>query len=125
MKSKSSAIPSSNDRNTKFDELIKHYHTDGYWNKTVLDVLKSFIGGNTISDPTVEELFKNITIQVNGVDQHCVYLTLVALYILKEEFDDREDEWQSIAKKAENFLKKAGITKPDTLVNSFSLKLKV
>jgi len=32
-------------------------------------------------------------------------LTIIALYILKEEFPDKKDEWQLLAKKAKEFLK--------------------
>ena len=33
-----------------------------------------------------------------------VYLTLLALFLLREVFIDKEDEWQMIARKAKTFL---------------------
>ena len=40
-----------------------------------------------------------------GADVMTVYLTLLALYILAEAFEDDEDEWQMIASKARDFLR--------------------
>jgi hypothetical protein len=34
-----------------------------------------------------------------------IYFTVLALFILKEVFVDREDEWQLLAKKAKNLLR--------------------
>jgi len=33
--------------------------------------------------------------------------------VLQEKFEDSEDEWTLLAKKAKTWLKKAGIDKPD------------
>ena len=38
-----------------------------------------------------------------------IYLTLLALFILQECFDDFADEWELIARKAKAFLLSAGI----------------
>jgi len=48
----------------------------------------------------------------------------VALYILKEVFEDKKDEWQLLAKKAKEFLKEAGVNKAEALVKKFTLSLK-
>lgn len=45
--------------------------------------------------------------------------TALALIVLENEFEDKEDEWQMIAKKAKSFLKDNGIAKPDTLLSKF------
>ena len=34
-----------------------------------------------------------------------IYLTLVTLFVLKEEFGLRENEWKLMARKAKNYLK--------------------
>ena len=52
----------------------------------------------------MEGLLGAMQIQVNGVDPRCVYLTLVALYVLSEAFEDEKDEWKLLAKKAKDFL---------------------
>lgn len=40
-----------------------------------------------------------------GTDSTVIYLTLLALYILAEAYEDYEDEWQMIASKAREFLR--------------------
>ena len=59
-----------------------------------------------------------------SADPSVLYLTLVALYVLQEEFGAREAEWRLIAKKAKTYLKQEGIDKPDALIRQFSLKLR-
>ena len=46
--------------------------------------------------------------------------TLVALYILSEFFEDQEDEWTLVAKKAKTWLKQQGIEKPENLLKVIS-----
>ena len=54
------------------------------------------------------------------------YLTLLALFILEEAFDDYEDEWELIARKAKEYLTKvSGIDKPLTIARKFSLTVKL
>ena len=60
---------------------------------------------------------------VNVENQQIAYLTLVALFILQEEFEDRENEWQLIAKKGKDYLKSVGVHKPDALIKQFKLKI--
>ena len=86
-------------------------------------MLKSFIEGDSISDETMEGILSEIKIKENERD--IVYLTLVALFILREEFDDQRDEWYLNSKKARDFLKKAGVKKAaDGLVRKFKLQIK-
>ena len=51
-----------------------------------------------------------------------VYLTLVALHVLKNEFDEREEEWTLIGKKAKDYLEQSGLQNPDILLKKFTLK---
>ena len=51
-----------------------------------------------------------------------VYLTLLALYILREEFDDRKDSWQMLQKKAKDFFKTIGLNNSDRIFRLFTLK---
>lgn len=53
-----------------------------------------------------------------------VLLTLVALFILQEKFEEREDEWTLIAKKAKTWLKQVGLAKPDKFLTSINLGIK-
>lgn len=50
-----------------------------------------------------------------------VLTTLLALFILQEKFEDREEEWTLLAKKAKNWLKKAGLAKPDQWISKVSI----
>ena len=52
-----------------------------------------------------------------------VITTLVALYILSEVFDDKEDEWTLLAKKAKTWLRQQGIDKPESLYKNINLKI--
>ena len=76
----------------------------------------------SIKDSTVENLLSEM--ELKGSDSDCVYFTLVALYILKEAFDAKKDEWAMLAKKAKDFLKEAGVPKADGLIRKFTLQIK-
>ena len=54
--------------------------------------MKSYIADGSISDATVEGLLADVKIK-DGVDANLVYFTLVALYIFREVFDEKQDEW--------------------------------
>ena len=53
-----------------------------------------------------------------------ILLTLAALFILQEKFEDSEDEWTLIAKKAKSYLKQAGLQKPDIMMAKINLEVK-
>jgi hypothetical protein len=57
----------------------------------------------------VISLIPALSTEITTVEK--VIYTILALWILKERFEDQEDEWQMIARKAKNFLKSLGITK--------------
>ena len=59
----------------------------------------------------------------DGVDKEQVYVTLLAIYILMEKFDDKEDEWVLLVRKAKGFLRDSGIDKPDKILRNFSLEV--
>ena len=59
------------------------------------------------------------------VDPQGVYLTLLVLYILKQQFNDKKDEWEMIAQKAKDFLKDVGVARPDGIVKKFTLKIAI
>ena len=50
-----------------------------------------------------------------------IYVTLLAMYVLEEEFDDKEDQWTLLVRKAKTFLKGCGVSKPDRLIQAFKL----
>ena len=75
-----------------------------------------------MDDSSVLEALKEVKIQ-DAISVDIVYLTLLALYILQESFEDREDEWKLIATKAKNWLASAGVSKPKTYLKMFTLEL--
>ena len=68
-------------------------------------MLARCIMGNTTEDAGVRQALKHLRIKTTEQ----VYLTLLALFILQECFDDYEDEWDMIARKAKTFLQSAGV----------------
>ena len=80
--------------------------------------------GNTIEDAGVRQALSQVTLS-SGANSELVYLTLLALFILEECFDDCEDEWELIARKAKTFLQSAGVQKPVNFVRLFTLTTKV
>ena len=80
--------------------------------------------GNTIEDAGVRQALSQVTLS-SGANSELVYLTLLALFILEECFDDFEDEWELIARKAKTFLQSAGVQKPVNFVRLFTLTTKV
>ena len=52
-----------------------------------------------------------------------VWLTVIALWIMKERFDEKEDEWTMIARKSKNYLKKLGINRVDSLFKKLNLEI--
>ena len=57
-------------------------------------------------------------------DKEIVYTTLLAIYILAEAFDDKEDEWTLLARKAKAYLKSVGVDKPDKILRLFTAEVK-
>ena len=55
--------------------------------------------------------------------RHDLYLTLVALYVLENEFNDRGAEWGFAAGRAIKKLKESGIDDPEALIKKFKLKM--
>ena len=53
-----------------------------------------------------------------------IHYTLVALYILKETFEGKKQEWQMIAKKAKEWLKSVQVPNADKHIKKLSLSLK-
>lgn len=58
---------------------------------------------------------------MHGESLEIAYLTLLAIFILEEAFDENEDEWRLIARKAKEYLQQVGIEKPLNLARSFNL----
>ena len=53
----------------------------------------NFFSDGSIEDSTIESLLTEAKQKGSTADMRIVHLTIVALYILKEEFPERKDEW--------------------------------
>jgi hypothetical protein len=83
-----------------FEDLLNGQEVSGAWTTSSEASLASFFVGQLLPPPDVS---------IQG--QHPeVWPTLLALYILIEEFPDREPEWTNIAAKAKAFLSAQGVS---------------
>ena len=126
MKMQASAAPIQNASGPRpsFDTVIQGQSTNGSWDSSKASILARCIAGNTIEDAGVRQALSQVTLS-SGAESELVYLTLLALFILQECFDDYEDEWELIARKAKTFLQSSGVSKPDNFVRQFTLTTKV
>ena len=60
-----------------------------------------------------------------NVTSRDIYMTLVALYVLKKQFGNQPRHWGFQANRAKEKLKKCGIMDPDELIDIFSIKFEV
>lgn len=83
----------------------------GYWKDESKEILKKFFKCECIDDSVEDDL-----------PDERAYLTLVAIYVLQEKFEDREDEWYFIVKKGKDYLSNLGVN-TNELLSDFSLEL--
>jgi hypothetical protein len=91
---------------------------DGYWKASAQPLLAKFLKDPKAQDQQVTAICSKAS------DPGQAYLTLLALHILEEFFSSRSGEWKLLAKKAKEWLKVAGIEKPDQAILEFTLELK-
>ena len=103
-----------------FEQVISCQASSGNWTKHSLSVLYACIAGNNYQDSAVQVQLDNMTLTE---DREIVYITLMALFILREAFAHREDEHVMICQNAKVWLTAAGVQKPDKLVRKFTLPL--
>lgn len=77
------------------------------------------MGREAITEEAIKELTSAAGAGATG-ELDKVLMTIIALWVLKETFEEQEDEWQMIARKAKNFLKSQGITKLEPLYKKIS-----
>lgn len=61
--------------------------------------------------------------QLDNAVKETAWVTLIALYLLHEKFEERESEWKLIADKAKEYLKRIGLAKPDKVVRALEFDL--
>jgi hypothetical protein len=54
---------------------------------------------------TLESIKGVLGVEVDPAQLEKVVVTIVALWLLQNTFEDKEDEWQMIARKAKGYLK--------------------
>jgi hypothetical protein len=105
-------VPQQAPKTATFKELIACQHSSGYWPESCQQLLSSFFKDGGCQDAVLiselQALAKGLSSPVGDV-----LTTILALFILQEKFEDREDEWTLLAKKAKAWLKKGGLAKPD------------
>ena len=100
-----------------FEQLTSHINMKGHWNENVEDTLKKYFINQDINDNNLKAEIGKIKVnKAIPCNLHSVYLTILALFVLKEVFVDREEEWQLLAQKAKTLLRNCGITKPEGLL---------
>ena len=88
------------------NELIQHQHSYGPWKAEARKVLELFIVGGLFEDVIIGQLLKEAMVSGSQADPNSIVLTIVALFVLNEVFSDQKDQWQLLAKKAKEFLKR-------------------
>ena len=110
-----------------FEALIESQHQNGFWKKSAEQVLSSYFTNGKIDDGRVKAVVDSVSIPLEDVDKRSVYLTLLALYILREVFGEKQTEWMMIEKKARDFLTKqvtGWSTPPMKVLKQFSLQVR-
>ena len=102
-----------------FNEVIRGQAATGEWSAASRAILAKCIAGGDSVDRVVMEALASLNLS----DQESVYLTLLALFILEEAFNEYEDEFQLLVSNAKAFLIKAGIDKPAQMVKKFTLTM--
>ena len=104
-----------------FDGLINGQHVDGYWMTDGQVALEKLIAQKSIEDPGVFAELNNCKIALpQGIDPKNIYLTLLALYIFKVQYADRDAELDLIKRKAITWLQSCGITDPLKVLRAFT-----
>ena len=56
-------------------------------------MIEKFIAGGNLEDETIDTLIKEAVDDGSSADLDSLRLTIVALFILKEVFSERKNEW--------------------------------
>ena len=107
-----------------FETLISFQLTEGKWDKNCEANLKDYFTDSNIEDPIIEAVLAQAKSDGSSADPMMIHFTLIALYILKETFDMKKQEWLMIAKKAKEWLKSVKVTNADKYIKKLNLSLK-
>jgi hypothetical protein len=104
--------PSPTTNRVSFKDLLRGQEVSGAWAVSSSAMLARFFRDRVMPD-------SDISVKGKGPE---VWSTLLALYILMEEFPDRESEWTNIAFKAKGYLSGQGVN-ANRILNKLNLDL--
>ena len=106
-----------------YREIIRGQASQGSWKLESKETLRKCLVARETEQVDVRDAIRQETLK-DGSDEETVYLTLLAIYILQEGYQDFEDEWSLIVAKAIKYLETVGVRKPEDLVSTFTLQVK-
>ena len=71
-------------------------------------MVKSVSGLASLNEDKLKAEFISIGLAEDLIQK--LILTVIALWVLQRQFEDKEDEWQLIAKKGRTYIKEQGYT---------------
>lgn len=103
-----------------FNSIIFKQSTDGFWKEDVRSILNECFENANATQSEVRSAIQACTLS-NGVELETVYLTLLAIHILQECYEDNRGEWNMIVQKARTWLVQVGVAKPNNLLKKFTM----
>ena len=103
-----------------FNSIIFKQSTDGFWKEDVRSILNECFENANATQSEVRSAIQACTLS-NGVELETVYLTLLAIHILQECYEDSRGEWNMIVQKARTWLVQVGVAKPNNLLKKFTM----
>ena len=101
--------------------LITAQTADGYWAEEGYQGLKQFVPSGAIEDPEVFAELNKIKFTIPaGINQKNIYLTLLALLIIKNCYAERAQEFALMKRKAVTWLQSIGLVDPDRMLRHFT-----
>ena len=107
-----------------FETLISFQLSEGKWSKDCEGILRDFFTDGNIQDAVIDEVVAQAKSDGSSADPSMIHFTIIALFILKETFDTKKEEWQMIAKKAREWLKSVKVPYADKHIKKLGLSLK-
>ena len=85
-----------------FEDVISRQNNTGFWSSAQGPAFAAHFKDGNIEDAGVRQDLEALSV---GGDVETLYVTLLAIYVLTELFEDREGEWTLIVCKAKTYLK--------------------
>lgn len=107
-------------------DFVRMQNSQGFWRAdkvfaTTVDLLTE--GGSFASFPGRDSLIVEVRKQAKLNADECV-CTILALFFLREAYEEMEGEWTLIARKARDWLKVQGVAEADSLIKLIKIRVK-